>query len=51
VPVSSNNTLQVAFDRPRTFAAAKTHIASTAPERGRKAAFPIGDFYDMYILR
>lgn len=30
-----NNTLQVTFDPLRTFATAKAHIASNAPERGR----------------
>lgn len=35
VPLWPNNTLQVPFDPLRTFAAAKAHIASNAPERGR----------------
>lgn len=32
-----NNTLQVTFDPLRTPAAARAHIASNAPERGRWA--------------
>lgn len=31
----ANNTLQVTFDPLRTLAAARAHIASNAPERGR----------------
>ena len=30
-----NNTLEVTFDPPLTFAAAKAGVASNAPQRGR----------------
>lgn len=33
--MSYNNTLQGTFDPPPTFAFAKAHVASNAPERGR----------------